>query len=52
MNHLRVPGSTLSVEGVRAGVSGTPTFYINGQQLVGAQPIETFVAVIDAELAK
>ena len=52
VNHLRVPGSTLSVEGVRAGVSGTPTFYINGQQLVGAQPIEAFVAVIDAELAK
>ena len=37
MNHLCVPGSTLSVEGVRAGVSGTPAFYINGQQLVGAQ---------------
>jgi protein-disulfide isomerase len=32
------------------GISGTPTFFINGIPLVGAQPIETFVAVIDDEL--
>lgn len=35
-----------------AGASGTPTFYINGQQLVGAQPLASFKAIIDAELAK
>lgn len=35
-----------------AGASGTPTFYINGQQLVGAQPFASFQAIIDAELAK
>lgn len=35
-----------------AGASGTPTFYINGQQLVGAQPFASFKAVIDAELEK
>ena len=34
------------------GASGTPTFYINGQQLVGALPFASFKAVIDTELAK
>jgi protein-disulfide isomerase len=29
-------------EGVRLGVRGTPTFYIDGYPLVGAQPLETF----------
>jgi len=37
-------------DGQAVGVSGTPTFYINGQQLVGAQPIENFKAIIDQEL--
>ncbi|MCC6904344.1 MAG: DsbA family protein [Anaerolineae bacterium] len=32
------------------GVTGTPSFFINGVRLVGAQPLETFQAVIDAEL--
>ena len=31
---------------------GTPTFFINGKPLVGAQPIEAFTQAIDAELAK
>jgi protein-disulfide isomerase len=30
--------------------NGTPTFFINGHRLVGAQPFETFKAVIDAEI--
>lgn len=34
------------------GAHGTPTFFINGRKLVGAQPIEKFMAVIDDELAK
>lgn len=34
----------------KAGASGTPTFYINGQSLVGAQPFSAFQAVLDAEL--
>jgi protein-disulfide isomerase len=29
---------------------GTPHFFINGQRLVGAQPLESFTAVIDARL--
>ncbi len=32
------------------GVTGTPTFFINGIPLVGAQPIEAFIQIIDAEL--
>ena len=29
-------------EGRALGVTGTPTFFINGQRLVGAHPVETF----------
>ncbi len=32
------------------GVHGTPSFFINGRRLVGAQPIEQFRAVIDERL--
>lgn len=38
--------------GTAAGVSGTPSFFINGQLLVGAQPFAAFKAVIDQALAK
>jgi protein-disulfide isomerase len=38
--------------GQSVGVSGTPTFYVNGTQLVGAQPYASIKAVIDQELAK
>jgi protein-disulfide isomerase len=38
------------VAGAQLGVGGTPTFYINGKALIGAQPYENFVAVIEAEL--
>lgn len=34
------------------GVNGTPTFFINGQRLVGAQPAEAFREKIDAILAE
>jgi protein-disulfide isomerase len=33
------------------GVSSTPTFFINGIAIVGAQPFEVFKQVIDKELA-
>jgi protein-disulfide isomerase len=39
-------------EGMRAGVTGTPAFFINGRMLSGAQPLETFTRVIDEELAR
>ena len=32
------------------GISGTPTFLINGRPLVGAHPIETFRTAIDEAL--
>jgi protein-disulfide isomerase len=32
------------------GVNATPTFFINGRHLSGAQPIDAFKAVIDEEL--
>jgi protein-disulfide isomerase len=34
------------------GASGTPSFFINGRSLRGAQPFEAFKAVIDEELGK
>jgi protein-disulfide isomerase len=36
--------------GRNLGVSGTPTFFINGIPFVGAQPLANFTQVIDAEL--
>jgi protein-disulfide isomerase len=38
-------------EGTQLGITGTPTFFVNGRMLVGAQPLEAFVRVIDEELA-
>lgn len=40
-----------TAEGAQNGVSGTPTFFINGEAIVGAQPYSAFKAVIDAKLA-
>jgi protein-disulfide isomerase len=37
--------------GADAGVRGTPAFFINGRMISGAQPLEAFKAIIDAELA-
>ena len=39
-------------QGTRLGVNSTPTIYINGRVLSGAQPYETFVTVIDEELSR
>lgn len=36
----------------KLGVSGTPSFFVNGRFLSGAQPYESFARVIDEELAK
>ena len=38
-------------DGTKAGVQGTPAFFINGIFLNGAGPLEQFTAIIDAELA-
>jgi protein-disulfide isomerase len=37
--------------GADAGVRGTPAFFINGRLISGAQPLEAFKTIIDAELA-
>ena len=37
-------------EGRRLGISGTPTFFINGRRLVGAQPYEQFKSAIERAL--
>lgn len=34
-------------EGQQLGVSGTPAFIVNGQLIVGLQPLETFEQVIE-----
>ncbi len=39
-------------EGTRAGVTGTPAFFINGRLVSGAQPLESFTRVIEEELAR
>lgn len=39
-------------EGTRLGVTGTPAFFINGREFLGAQPLENFVRVIEDELAR
>ncbi len=36
---------------VNLGVNSTPTFFINGVPIVGAQPIDAFKQLIDKELA-
>ncbi len=33
------------------GVQSTPTFLINGQALIGAQPFEVFEQIIEEQLA-
>jgi len=37
-------------DAAKAGLSGTPSFVINGQVLIGAQPFAQFQALIDEEL--
>jgi protein-disulfide isomerase len=34
------------------GVSGTPTFFVNGRPVHGSQPLSVFAAVVDEELAR
>lgn len=46
----KVNGSTQ--EGQRNGITGTPSFVINGRLLVGAQPFERFQQIIEEELAR
>jgi protein-disulfide isomerase len=38
--------------GTRLGVNSTPTMFINGRKMEGAQPFDALAAVIDEELAR
>jgi protein-disulfide isomerase len=39
-------------DGAKAGVTGTPTLFINGRKVVGNQPYPAIQAIIDNELAR
>jgi DSBA-like thioredoxin domain-containing protein len=39
-----------SAYGSSVGANGTPTLFVNGQLISGAQPFESFKPIIDAEL--
>jgi protein-disulfide isomerase len=39
-------------EASQLGVTTTPTFFVNGRLVTGAQPIEKFVQIIEEELAR
>jgi protein-disulfide isomerase len=39
-------------QGTRLGINSTPTTFVNGRRVSGAQPYEVFAAVIDEELSK
>lgn len=39
-------------EGMRLGITGTPTFFINGRLNVGALPLETFQRLIEREVRR
>lgn len=41
-----------TADGSAAGVSGTPAFFIEGTELIGAQPFEAFKTIIDKKLAE
>ena len=38
-------------EATRLGVTGTPTFFVNGRRLIGAQPLVKFQANVELALA-
>ncbi|MCB9572372.1 MAG: thioredoxin domain-containing protein [Kofleriaceae bacterium] len=51
--HTYLPAVRADIEAAAAlGVSGTPTFFVNGRPLRGAQPLSVFERVVDEELAR
>lgn len=40
------------IDGIKAGIYGTPTFFINNKTIVGPRDFKTFKKVIDKELEK
>jgi protein-disulfide isomerase len=39
-------------QGTRLGINSTPTVFVNGRRVEGAQSYEVFAALIDEELSK
>ena len=39
-------------EGKKVGVKSTPTFFINGKMILGAQKMDIFTQLIEQELSK
>jgi len=39
-------------EGAQLGLTGTPSFFINGREISGALPVESFAVIIDEELGQ
>ncbi len=39
-------------EGTSLGVTGTPTFFINGRELSGVQSVEAISQIVDEELGR
>lgn len=39
-------------DGRRYGISGTPTFFVNGRMVAGNPPVESFVEIVEEELAR
>jgi len=39
-------------DGIKAGVKGTPVFFINNRVITGPKPIRAFIKIIDEELEK
>jgi len=50
-NRFRDDVTSDLLEGQRAGVTGTPTIFINGR-LLGSRTFESFVQIIEEELAE
>jgi protein-disulfide isomerase len=50
-HHTQAEVKADALDATRLGLTGTPSFVINGRILIGALPFEQFKAIIDEELA-
>lgn len=50
VHHAQIAADT--ADAIALGVTGTPTFFINGRAITGNQSLKTFVDVVDEELAR
>jgi len=49
-NRLQTVIDEDKAEGSRLGVTGTPTFFVNGKRMVGARPLAEYRALVEADL--